>query len=75
MDGPKDILIHRAELELFGISRHAKARAFKTMEAAGLVTLARARGKSPRVTICVCPDTSTSTAPQSPPDAARPLSS
>ena len=56
MEGCKDILIRRSELELFGVSRYAKARALKAMEATGLVTVTRARGRSPRATICSCPE-------------------
>jgi hypothetical protein len=75
MEGHSHIMIPRQDRDAFGVSRHALARALKGLESAGLVTVTRAQGRSPRVTICSCPDTSIQTAPQSPPEAPWPLGS
>ena len=66
MEGSADITIPRRDKDAFGVSRHAFALALERLESAGLVTVTRAQGRSPRVTICSCPDTSTPTAPTSP---------
>lgn len=75
MEGYADIMIPRQDKDAFGVSRHAFALALERLESAGLVTVSRAQGRSPRVTICSCPDTPNPTAPQSPPDAPRPAGS
>lgn len=38
--------------EIFGVKRHAAYRALIQLERAGLVTVVRANGKAPRVTLC-----------------------
>lgn len=45
-----------ATLEIFGVNRHAAYRALKSLEREGLISVARAVGKSPRVTICYASD-------------------
>ena len=51
MEGHSDIRIPHGDLDAFGVSRHALALALERLESAGLVTVTRAPGKSPRVTI------------------------
>ena len=75
MEGYADIMIPRQDKDAFGVGRHAFALALERLESAGLVTVTRAQGRSPRVTICSCPDTPTPTAPQSPWDAPPPSDS
>jgi hypothetical protein len=43
-------------LEMLGINRHAYYRALQAMEAAGLISVQRRRGKKPFVTIIGVPD-------------------
>jgi len=38
-------------LQVRGVSRHAKHRALRRLEAAGLIQISRERGKSPIVTL------------------------
>ena len=42
-------------LQQFGVDRHAKARALRQLEAAGLVAVSRKPGRSPMVTILEAP--------------------
>jgi hypothetical protein len=49
------VALSTREVEGFGVDRHAKSRALKKLEAAGLVRVDHHRGRFPRVTI-VCPN-------------------
>ena len=45
------VRLTQSHCNLFGLSRHAVYRALKSLEAAGLVTVSRHRGRCPIVTI------------------------
>jgi DNA-binding transcriptional ArsR family regulator len=45
------ILLSNSELEPFGIDRAAKSRALSALEKAGLIAVARTRGRWPTVTV------------------------
>lgn len=49
----RDLPVSTERLEQFGVSRHAKFRALRSLVDAGLVTVQHKRGRSPRVTLVV----------------------
>jgi DNA-binding transcriptional ArsR family regulator len=49
--GRGDLTLSSERLAPFGVSRHAKDRALRQLAQAGLVTVSRKRGRSPRVTL------------------------
>jgi len=51
MEKKRQVKVTRALLQKFGISRHSGRRAINQLEAAGLVTVDRGRGRSSLVTI------------------------
>ncbi len=55
MDGPNEITLSRATLDLFGVDRHAGYRALRVLEKAGLVSITRRCGKAARVTLLDVP--------------------
>ena len=49
------VLLANGRLSGFGVNRSAKYRALNSLEAAGLVSVQRRRGRSPRVTLLEAP--------------------
>ena len=47
----KTVRLSNGEVEVLGVDRNAKSRALRDLERAGLITVARQPGCSPRVTI------------------------
>jgi hypothetical protein len=47
----QDLALSSERLQEFGVSRHAKDRALRHLAEAGLVEVARKKGRSPRVTL------------------------
>jgi len=52
IDKTPRVKLTRALLRKFGVDRHAGKRALAKLESAGLVTVERANGRSPIVTLC-----------------------
>ena len=52
----EDLPLSTERLRPFGVSRHSKDRALRALVHAGLVTVQRKAGRSPRVTLLRAPD-------------------
>jgi hypothetical protein len=51
----RTILLGNADLRPLGIDRASKSRALRDLEGAGLIEVARERGRFPKVTLCETP--------------------
>jgi hypothetical protein len=49
--GTREVSLSRAQMALLGVDRYASARGLRALEAAGLVSVVRHRGRHPIVTV------------------------